>query len=146
MITYQFPVFTLTHNPDTGETYTRYEGGYWSGCGLVEGDHVHAPKLGITPQTHRLQHELAHHLVGIWYYGQASSPVIYRDAHLMPQPERDSMLEEWYTTSFQYFLCDKNYEWGALLDLSKKIDLYHLKTYARWLMQAAEMNVTEIRI
>lgn len=70
-----------------GETFTTYEDGCWSGCAPVPDDTIHANELGITPARHRLEHDLWHHLVGIFVYRTLGSPIIWRDAHGTPQPK-----------------------------------------------------------
>jgi hypothetical protein len=81
------PHFVMTHLRDSGTTFTQYEvGGHWSGCAPVPDDSIHAAELSITPSRHRLEHDLWHHLVGIWVYRSLGSPIIWRDAHHVAQP------------------------------------------------------------
>jgi hypothetical protein len=81
---------------------TRFADGMKTGGGCVPEDSFHAPRLGMTPEEHRLHHELAHHLVGIAVFGAEHSPVLWRAAHSTPQPEGDAGLEEWIVTAVQY--------------------------------------------
>lgn len=99
-----FDGYTLEWHPISGTATTRYDDGGWSGCPVVEDDFLHAHALGITPQRHRLEHELLHHLVGIHVFGLPSSGVIYRDAHGEPQEEQQAKREEWLVTALTYAL------------------------------------------
>lgn len=129
IVTYQWDEFSMAFNTQTGECITRYPGGHWSGSKPVPEDHFHATKLGITPELHRLEHELAHHLVGFAYYGEKTgSPVVYRDAHHIPQEEggwakegwSEAEREEWMTTALQYLSHAREFDPGAIMDLQGK--------------------------
>lgn len=97
-----------------GETFTTYETGHWSGCGPVPDDSIHAAELGITPARHRLEHDLWHHLVGIFVYKTLGSPIIWRDAHGIEQPKEITRIgldlvewgpsheEEWLVTALSH--------------------------------------------
>lgn len=135
MINYIWPTFRLEYNPVTGRTTTYYKNA-WSGCDPNPDDEFHAKRLGITNKLHRLSHELAHHLIGIYYYKSDSSPVVFRDAHHLPQPPEESCLEEWRVTTLQYFAHEKDCDYGALIDFKKSgLDPNNLKNELRWMLQ-----------
>jgi hypothetical protein len=139
-IKYTWPSFNLVYNRETGRTTTFYPNGRWSGCDPVPEDKFHGEKLGITNKLHRLQHELAHHLVGIHYYGADSSPIIHRDANGIPQTQPHSELEEWMVTALQYYSRNRWSDFGAMMDLSKKTDVDKLAKQLAYLMDAAEQK------
>lgn len=139
-----------------------YTSAKWSGCTPVPDDQFHASKLGITPAEHRFQHELLHHLVGIFVYDHfAGSPIIYRDAHHIAQPKGELVgkckgtgkvvvapelieayewgpwqEEEWLVTALTYRLHGNNEnDYGASLWLSEKgIDQTKILETARLLL------------
>ncbi len=122
IVTYPAERYTLTYDTETGAAITRYHASdRWSGCAPVPEDSFHADKLGITPGEHRLAHELIHHLVGHTYYGSyGGSPIIYRDAHGIPQTQPDSEMEEWMVTGLTYHVYGQPYYDGsALTDLEQ---------------------------
>lgn len=118
---YRFNGFTLSWDPVSGECYTIYRDGTKSGCGVVDDDHHHASLLGISPEEHRLQHELAHHIVGVMLYGFRGSPVVWRDAQGIDQAEgghykagwTEAEREEWVCNLIQYKSRNKAYDTGA---------------------------------
>lgn len=134
VIEYVWPALTLEHDTATGWTNTRYPDGHTSGCAPVPDDALHAEALGITPERHRLVHELLHHLVGL-AFGYAGSPVIWRDAHAVPQSLSLSAsmrvvgmglctyltaeIEEWIVTAYTYALYGKPHDAGALMDVQR---------------------------
>lgn len=114
----------LTFNVEERWVKTFYDKGRWSGGGVVPEDIYHGDRLGMLPIEHRYHHELAHHVVA--FYSRdvrhfVGSPIVYRDAHHFPQPKRESELEEWKVTSFQYFcrgmVNDSHFDPGAIQDL-----------------------------
>ena len=122
-ILYHFPGCTLEY-VGTGEVYTRYPDGAFSGCGIVPGDEFHGPRLGITPAKHRLLHELAHHMVGMAMpeKGIIGCPIIWRDAHSIPQVYPEADTREWIITGLSYHALSKvndPWQFGALIDLAK---------------------------
>ena len=166
MTTYRWPTFYLNHEPETGQTFTFYRDDIWSGCGVVPEDHEHAAALGITPAQHRLVHELGHHLVGLHYYADPNgSPIVYRDAHNIPQ-EAGGMVkpdwseadrEEWMTTALTYMAYTgpksgmrvhykpAEYDVWAIKELeSCGADPWGLARRLRWLMDAATEGVREV--
>lgn len=111
MIRYLWPRFSLTFDPATGFTETAYPDGKTSGVGVLEDDRMHANALGVTPEYHRLQHELGHHLIGTHFYRSAvGSPVLWRDAHGIGQTAggyakpgwSEAEREEWLVNFLQY--------------------------------------------
>lgn len=136
---FQWPDFMLEWKPANGAVLTRYISGEWSGSLPVPDDAYHAERLGITPELHRLEHELAHHLVGLNFYKFIfGSPIIYRDAHKQPQPEREAELEEWMTTALQYHSHGRKADFGALVDLQGAgADVNALSRQLRALMDLA---------
>jgi hypothetical protein len=105
----------------------------------VDGDEYHAPRLGISPQDHRLLHELAHHMIGAHCFQKRSgSPVIWRDAHGIPQPPGVSgpaEIEEWYVTALSYYLCGREPDWGAILDMSKSTMVTELVRQVHYMLE-----------
>ena len=155
IITYTLsPRFWLTFNDRTGETITYYpaalalEGPRWSGSTPVPDDATHAAALGITPEQHRLAHELGHHLVGLEFYrDEYGSPIVYRDAHGLSQPPRESELEEWMVTALTYHAFGKNADYGALIDLQGGgVNVTELCAQFRWLMGAAMHPIPGINL
>ena len=154
MTVYRWPTFYLHHEPETGQTFTFYRDDVWSGCGVVPEDHEHAAALGITPQQHRLAHELAHHLVGLHYYGDPyGSPVVWRDAHGTPQEEggmvkpdwSEADREEWLVNGLVYLAYEKPHDVWAVKELETKAgSAWALARRLRWLMDAATEGVREV--
>jgi hypothetical protein len=145
IVKYIWPEFTMTYNTATGNTTTMYNDGCCSGCDPVPDDQFHALQLGITDKLHRLNHELIHHLLALYHRHKPEgngSEIVYHDAHQLTLDARASMIEEWKVTAFQYFMFDKNcQDYGALLDLSREVDLMKLKQHALWLFNAARLDV-----
>lgn len=119
----------LHYDTVTGDTKTVWpKDSRWSGCLPIPEDEYHAKRLGITDKLHRFEHEYVHHLIGIHYYKQPWSPIIYRDAYHIPQPEHESMIEEWLVTAMQYFFHDHDAtDFGAILDISKVANVFEIK-------------------
>lgn len=137
IVAYPAERYVLTYDTGTGEAITHYhESDRWSGCKPVPEDSYHGCKLGISPGEHRLSHELAHHLLGHAYYrSDNGSPVIFRDAHALPQTQPDSELEEWMVTALTYYVYGKSYDRGALMDLEYGgVDVPALAEHARELI------------
>lgn len=137
---YHWDFFYLKYDPETGSAYTFYPDESSSGCEPGPDDAFHAGRLGITTGEHRLLHELAHHLIGTRYYHLSTgSPVIWRDAHGIPQEPRESELEEWMATALSYIACGRSCEdYGALLDLSRECDPMEMAKTLRWLLDAPD--------
>lgn len=138
-----FPV-RMVYTRESGHTLTVYGAGenrWWSGSDPNQDDAYHAERLGITQREHRLQHELAHHLVGFAYYWNShGSPIIWRDAIHEVQPTRDAELEEWMVTALQYLSCGRDVQdYGAILDLSKKAPVQELARILNWCMEAVRL-------
>jgi hypothetical protein len=101
---YNFKDFIMEFNPEAKTTYTRFPDGHWTGGEIVDGDVFHSPLLGILPEHHRLQHELAHNLIGIEYYGERYSSILWHAAHADEVPLPDTYQEEeWLATALQYY-------------------------------------------
>jgi hypothetical protein len=138
-VTYLFENIRLQYNKETGATYTYYPDDKWSGCDPIPEDDFHANILGITNKEHRLEHELIHHVLG-FELGHYGSPIIDRDAHSQPQPQREAELEEWKVTAFQYFIHEKKYDKGAMMDLLKDgVDIVKTRRLLVWLLQASRI-------
>jgi hypothetical protein len=152
MTTYHWPGFRLEFDQATGRAVTRYPDGTHSGCGVVEADRFHARLLGLTPEEHRLQHELAHHLVGALYSRGAAGgcPIIYRDAHGVPQPQPEADILEWRITALQYHSRGRRYDEGrigALIDIEKAgADPYELAALLGVLMAAAQVGLESVTL
>lgn len=118
---------------------------------------LHADALGITPERHRLVHELLHHLVG-FAFGYNGSPVIYRDSRGLaqiaqtrssacpPLPEEQDYLtaeiEEWIVTAYTYALYGKPHDAGAMMDVQRLcggVASERLLRHARHGVQAANI-------
>jgi len=104
MIVYEQRNFYMTWDPESGSVYTHYADGSKSGCGLVPEDHIHAGLLGITSQEHRLQHELAHHIVGRRLPTSVNEgcSIIWNDAHDISQDQPEADVQEFLYTTIQY--------------------------------------------
>jgi hypothetical protein len=113
IVKYIWPEFTMTYNTATGNTTTMYNDGCCSGCDPVPDDQFHALQLGITDKLHRLNHELIHHLLALYH---------------RHKPEGNG-------SEIVY------HDYGALLDLSREVDLMKLKQHALWLFNAARLDV-----
>lgn len=145
VIAYQTDRYTLTYDTETGEAITRYhQSDRWSGCGPVIEDSFHAERLGITPGEHRLIHEALHHAVGHAYYGSDNgSPIIYRDAHALPQTQPESEMEEWMVTGLTYHIFGQPYYDGAAItDLEQGgVDVAVLAYLARRALNRVDVAV-----
>lgn len=139
-IEFVWPALTLEHDTATGWTNTRYPDGHTSGCAPVQDDAFHAEALGITPERHRLVHELLHHLVG-FAFEYVGSPVIWKAAHDIEQdtavlcvaghmssarifpgcakPYLTAGIEEWIVTAYTYALYGKPHDAGAMMDVGR---------------------------
>ena len=154
MTIYRWPGFDMVHYADTGLTVTWYPGAMASGCEPVPDDKIHATALGITPGQHRLVHELGHHLIGLHYYQDPNgSPIVYRDAHGIPQ-EAGGMVkpdwseadkEEWLVNGLVYLAYEKPHDVWAVKELEAKAgSAWALARRLRWLMDAAAEGVREV--
>lgn len=158
-ITYQFPKFALEFDPQTGSAMTYYTKEHVSGCPPVDDDAYHASLLGISPAYHRLCHELAHHLIGIYVLKAETSFVVSMDAmcnvytghglvleELPPGQQEKAKYEEWLVTALTYLAFDKlevlverhpegNYE-KALVEIECHANAEHLAQILDWLLAA----------
>lgn len=150
-VCYSFPGFFLKYTVKTGEVFTRYNDGTWSGCAPGPDDTFHGNKLGIIAGQHRLLHELTHHIVGLVMPedGIVGCPIIWRDAHHQPQVYPDADTREWWITSLSYHAMQKVYKpdmFGALMDFAKAdLDPYKLGIGIKALLgftSAIGINVT----
>lgn len=159
-IEYVWPALTLKHDTATGWTNTRYPDGHTSGCAPVPEDAFHAEALGITPERHRLVHELLHHLVG-FAFGYVGSPVIWKDAHgydqsvavivsegetvTLPEsakPYLTAEIEEWIVTAYTYALYGKPHDAGAMMDVDRlcpNVPSQWIETVASYAMGEADL-------
>jgi hypothetical protein len=147
VIAFDFGDVRLEHDPASGHTTIRYPDGASSGCGVVEGDRYHAPRLGISPERHRLMHELLHVLVARALYGPGAG-VVWRDAHHTPQEAggwakpgwSEAEREEWGVTALTYRLCSRRPEHpGGLEHLYESgVDVGALAEQAAWLLNAVD--------
>jgi hypothetical protein len=146
-VIFNFHHFIVEYNPEIKTTYTRFPDNHWTGGDIVEGDWFHAPLLDLTPELHRLQHELAHSLIGTEYYGLEHSAILFHAAHAdeIPLPDNHAE-EEWLATALQYLSRGKigppeRNDEGAINTLERKgLDpltlakqLQTLVDIARWL-------------
>ena len=147
-IRYIWPDFRLVHDTETGHTMTHYAGGHWSGGDVVPDDAFHADLLGITPERHRLAHEVGHHLTAIAMQYEGCSMgcrIVYRDAHHIPQVHPEAGIDEWRINALVYYTYERQMreagDFGALMDLQNAgNDLPGLAGYFRWLLSAADMG------
>ena len=154
MTVYRWPGFDMVHYADTGLTVTWYPGAMTSGCEPVPDDAIHAAALGITSAQHRLVHELGHHLVGLHYYADPNgSPIVYRDAHGIPQSEggmvkpdwSEADREEWMVNGLVYLAYEKPHDVWAIKELESNAgSAWALARRLRWLMDAATEGVREV--
>lgn len=154
IISFYWPLFTMRFNTDTGECLTHYSNDRWSGCEPVPEDLFHGNRLGITPELHRLEHEIAHHLIGLSVYKHAhGSPVIYRDACHESQDKggfvkpgwSEADREEWLTSALQYHAHGKSTDYGALLDLQAAgVDVAKMAGQLRALVMLAENATSDM--
>lgn len=121
-ITFAFPKFNLVWDKETGQTTTYWKDGTESPTWCHWEDEYHGNLLGITAQEHRLQHELAHHLVGMHAPDGkdiGGCLIVWREAHGEEHPEEWSKEREWLITALQYRSCGTNantsqlVEWGV---------------------------------
>ena len=153
MLTLHFPYFTLTHDPHSGLTTTTYLDGHCCPCPVVPDDSIHAQELGITPQQHRLEHELWHHLVGIYVLGLITSPVIYKEAYNLPASSTSdsesidgpwgkygSAREEWLVTALSHLAHgDASREYGARWYLENEVGVK-----VDWLVEEFKRLLVEV--
>lgn len=160
MITFRFPTFRLNWDPSSGACFTFYRDGTKSGCGVVPEDSYHGERLDLTPEQHRLQHELAHHLVGYALYGFDGSPVVWRDAQGVDQLEggefkpgwTEAAREEWVCNGIQYLSRDRDYEDGKAIahaeesgvDVQKVAE--HLALLMSYAISMAKLGNAEVRV
>ena len=122
-VLYHFPGFVLKYDKATGETITHYPDGTQSGCLPGPDDEFHGEKLGITASQHRLLHECGHHLVGLKMpeEGIEACPIVWRDAHGIPQQFPEASTREWRITAISYHALQRVYEpnqFGAMMDFA----------------------------
>lgn len=137
-----FPEFTFTY--DGKSTLTTFNDSHWTGGETVPEDSYHARILDITPQLHRLQHEFAHHLVGMGYYKLPYSGVLYSAAHPdtieLPKYAEE---EEWMVTALQYFVLnvpspkERNDDY-ALAQLRSRANLMLLRQHLNSILGVAK--------
>jgi hypothetical protein len=129
----QFPEFTFIY--DGKSVITEFSDSHWTGGEVVPEDYFHAKVLDITPTLHRLQHEYAHHLVGMRYYKLSYSGVLYSAAHpdTIELPKYADE-EEWMVTALQYHCLNKTYaspaerkDTYAIQQLRSKANLFELR-------------------
>jgi hypothetical protein len=145
-IIFNFMDFRMEFNREAKTTYTRFPDNHWTGGPIVDGDLFHAPLLGIKPEIHRLQHELAHNLIGIEYYGESCSLILYHAAHAdeVPLPENHAE-EEWLATALQYssrgrFGPPERNDAGAIKVLQEKgLDVEKLGHQLQLMLNIAEL-------
>lgn len=144
---YDLPGFELQHDADSGETVTRYLDGARSVTPVNPDDGYHADLLGLTPERHRLAHELMHHLLAIHRrlpgWQSRGCRIIWRSAHGEGQVQPEAGQDEWYITAATYYALGKEQrregDWGALLDLSHQgVRLEALGSLFRWLLAAPD--------
>lgn len=143
---YDWGAFRLEHDAAIGSAITRYEGRRWTGSAPVPEDTWHGARLGLTPGQHRLAHELAHHLIGLYYYRDPDgSPVLWRDAYHVPQEAggwvkadwSEADREEWLVTAITYRARGKEHDGGAILALEERgVDTAALCALLAWLLEA----------
>lgn len=152
IVRYEWPGFALRHNTVDGLTVTTYDDTpRSSGCTPIADDLFHAMRLSMTDKEHRLHHELAHHIVARATGETLGSPIIFRDARGITQPQREAQLEEWKATALQYHSRQRldlhHYDTGALMDLQDAgADVNAVSALLEWLFQAARQTGQEIRI
>jgi hypothetical protein len=166
LITYLFPHFRLDFDPDAGSVYTCFHDGTASGCATVAGDHFHGKRLEISPQYHRLAHELAHHLIGIYVKRRPCSYVVSVDARMVAATGKGldlataekhvvdlSRSEETLATALTYYALDKYdilegddqpYNQDPLLEIACQTNLDHLAGILQWLLSAPEGGVLDL--
>lgn len=115
-IEYRWPLYSLHHDTETGETATVYRDGKESRTRVIPDDRYHAERMEITPERHRLAHELGHHLTAIARRGDYSLRVpgdpergcriVYRAAHGHTQHPDEAADDEWKITGLTYFAFD----------------------------------------
>jgi hypothetical protein len=129
--------FRLFHNLNTGLTTTKFPDDTFCPCPVVPDDSIHGHELSITPERHRLEHELWHHLVGIYVLRLPYSPIIWREAHSVPHSpryEEESGREEWIVTALSHALygkVDRDHGVRRYLENEVGIDVERLLIVAR---------------
>lgn len=101
-VTYRWPRFSLTFEPSSGTVTTYYDQWRYSRVHVDEDDRTLAEQLGISPEEHKLAHELAHHLVAL-HCGLDTSPIVWRSAHFFEHPEQESHDEEAVVKAFVFY-------------------------------------------
>ena len=86
LVQYEWPTFSLTFDPESGEVTTFYSQWQFSRVMPDDTDVLHGAKLRLAPSLHKLAHELAHHMLAL-YHGLSSSPVTWCAAHHYEQPD-----------------------------------------------------------
>ena len=135
-IRFHFDACYLEYDPLAATTLTHFHDASWTGGAIVADDEYHAERLKLTPQLHRLQHELAHHLVAIHYYQQPHSMILWQAAHPHEQLPSYTKEEEWLVTALQYHSqgvggpTERN-DRAALKLIGLKVDVNELATRLR---------------
>lgn len=149
-------LFKLDQDTTTGTVTTWYPDDTYCACPVVPDDSIHAAQLsahlGVTYASarHRLEHELWHHLLGIYVYGEQSSPVIWREAHGVPHLTdgfgmfdadpfsfESAAHEEWLVAALSHHMHgDPSYDYGArhYLTHERGIDVDRLLAIGRELV------------
>lgn len=148
-----WPGFSLVVDPEEQTVVTTYASRHWSGGGVVPQDAEHATRMGCTPFEHRIRHELAHHLVALaagWGNAQTGCPIVWADAHQLPQGPH-AELQEWQYTAFTDYALGimprHDHEWGALLDLHRLgVPVADLAKRYRFLLEACRLDMPEVRV
>lgn len=143
LLTVQFPTFRVEHHAD-GTTVTHYPDGTCSPV-QVNADHaLHAEQIGppMTPALFNLGHELAHHLIGIHVREKETSPIIWGAAHRKKgKPTFTGQIEEWLANELQYYAAGGEVlDFGALMDIQKKVSPRYLARLLNWLLEGARLG------
>lgn len=120
---YRWPKSTMFVYED-GRIQHQFFDGTFSETRVYEGDEQFAKDLGITPAQHKHIHELLHMMVGFRFFGtDFGSPIVWRSAHKIPQPDDANDEEEivWQLTRevFARHYTDKWYNDGPRRQLEK---------------------------
>lgn len=98
---------------------TVFPGERWTGGPAGDEDAEHAARLGITPFTHHVAHELTHTLVAR-ALGRAECPILWASAHGLPMPMQADVYEWQYEAVVYYAMLTtprEGRDFGALIDL-----------------------------
>jgi len=136
---YYWPDCVLTSSET--EVITKYPDGTQTGGPVVREDGEHAYLLGISEITHRLAHELTHHLVSrALSQGKFGCPILWAAAHKIEMPQNAAELE-WLITAVTYQAYGKLQrqatDYQALAKLhAAKVNIPHVCRQLRWLIEA----------